>query len=107
MVMINELGATIESIAGEVPRRPILVVEYAVGMSIQDGKEVPNSELARRIIEALGKEKEASCSGLAIPVEIDWMGKVVTSWSILKSPGWRVYELRPPDASQTKEEGVT
>ena len=104
----NELGAEIESVSGEVPRRPILVVEYPVGMSMFGEDWIENALVARRVIEAFEREgtNETGC-GLAIPVEIDMDGRVVKSWSILKSPGWSVYELQPPDTSQTKEEGIT
>ncbi len=91
----NELGATIESVSGEVPRRPILVVEYPAGMSMHGEEEVENTKIAMHVIEQI-QAGSAGGSGVAIPVEFDIDGQRVASWSLLKSPGWRVYQLLPP-----------
>jgi hypothetical protein len=102
--MSTDSQPQIQSVSGEVPRRPILVVEYPNGMSCLDGSEewIDNVEIARRLMEAIQKQNESGCGvaiPVAIPAEIDVGcadGKLIRSWSLLKSPGWSVYQLLPP-----------
>ena len=104
MTTMNELSVEIDSVFGDVPRRPILVIEYPVGTSLAGYDYVDNAIIARQVIEAIQRENNPG-SGVAIPIEINIDGKPVSSWSLLKSPGWRVYQLFPPEAEQAGSSG--